>query len=154
MIFDTIENISRYATLGEHFAEAAKLILSTDFGAMEPGRYSVDGSPVYYTVQETTTKPFSETKWEAHHQYADIQIALEDGEIIGYAPRAKLDGWQAEIPGKDIIFAENDRVGTPLIMDRRSFAIFFPQDAHRPCQAAAQGRKLRKAVVKVPVQFQ
>ena len=41
--------------------------------------------------------------------------------------------------------------GNPLILPAASFAVFFPQDAHKPLLAVAEPVKVKKVVIKCEI---
>lgn len=149
MIFDTIKNIGCYRGLGSNMDRAIEALLSTDFSALETGRYEVDGDDVFFMIQEPTLKEEDEARYEIHRSYADIQLALTDGEVILALPAGQIEEWQPFDLEKDAGFSTNAEPGIPLEMKPGCFAIFFPQDAHMPCLRGGDEKKSRKVVVKV-----
>ena len=51
MIYDRIENIETYTAISERLAKGLRLLRTTDFSAMEAGKYEVDGTELYYMLQ-------------------------------------------------------------------------------------------------------
>lgn len=149
MIFDTLKNIGCYRGLSANFDRAIDFILDTDFSAQAAGRYEIDGDNVFYMIQEPRLKEEDEALYEIHARYADIQLALTDGETILALPKDSIEDWQEFDAEKDIGFSANAEPGIPLEMNAGSFAIFFPQDAHMPCLRGGDARTCRKLVVKV-----
>lgn len=151
MIFDSVENASRYFGMDRQLDAGLKLLSSTDFSCMDAGKHEIEGSQVFYMVQNPALLEMSQTKWEHHEKYIDIQFALTGGEQIAWLPTQDIADWDPMDTQKDIAFARNQQAGTLLNMEKGRFAVFFPTDAHRPCIAAADIRESRKVVVKVPV---
>ena len=149
MIFDTLKNIGCYRGLSANMDRAIETLLNTDFSALEAGRYEVDGDNVFFMIQEPQLKEEEEALYEVHRKYADIQLALTDGEVILALPIGQIEEWQAFDEAKDIGFSANAEPGIPLEMKKDCFAVFFPQDAHMPCLRGGDEKKCRKAVVKV-----
>ena len=149
MIFDTLQNIGCYRGLGANMDRAIETLLSTDFSTLDAGRFEVDGDNVFFIIQESALEEEDEARYEIHRSYADIQLALTDGETILALPTSQIEAWQAFDEAKDIGFSQNSEPGIPLEMNAGSFAIFFPQDAHMPCLRGGDAKKCRKAVVKV-----
>lgn len=149
MIYDKIENAALYLGISPAMDAALRLIqgpidrLPTGRGEAEQG--------VYYNVSDTALRPLSEARWEAHRNYADIQIGFEPGEFIGVLPLDALRRVGEYDPGRDILFASDEALGVQLPLTPGMFAVFFPTDAHRPCIAAQEVKAVRKLVVKVPV---
>ena len=72
MIYDKIDNLETYAGISERLMKGLRLLKETDFSALEPGRYEVDGNELYFMVQSYQTKESNDTP-EAHKKYIDIQ---------------------------------------------------------------------------------
>ena len=75
MIFDKLENIETYVSISDGLAKGLRLLKETDFSAMEPGKYTVDGDELYYMVQCYQSRPVNDTP-EAHRKYIDIQYIV------------------------------------------------------------------------------
>ncbi len=149
MIFDSVGNFRRYLGISPLLDKALYFLYENGFADVKPGRYALDGDSVYYMVQEPALKPLEETRWEAHRQYVDIQLALAPGEAIACADAGKLDGWQAYDREHDIQFCDSGEEGILLPMEPGCFAVFFPSDAHRPVIRAGAAQSGRKVVFKV-----
>lgn len=149
MIFDTLQNIGCYRGLGANMDRAIETLLSTDFSTLDTGRFEVDGDNVFFIIQESALKEEDEARYEIHRSYADIQLALTDGEVILALPAGQIEEWQDYNEEKDTAFSRNAEPGIPLEMKPGCFAIFFPQDAHMPCLRGGDEKMSRKVVVKV-----
>lgn len=150
MIYDLIEHSDLYKGITPQLSTALELLKNTDFSALAPGRYELDDA-VYYNIMDCDLLPFSETKWECHRKYIDIQYLLEEGEQIGVLPTNQLTGWGEYSQERDICFAGGDAAGVVLPMRRHMFALFFPGDAHRPGWTECEPKSVRKVVIKIPV---
>jgi len=148
MIYDTLEHIAAYRGLGANMDRAIDLLQSTDFSKYEAGRYEVDGANVFFMIQEPELRQAEDAQFEAHRRYADIQLALTDGEIINYLPIEEVQKWQPFDEDKDIGFSNVPEKGIALPLNAGQFMILYPQDAHMPCLKGCAD-KTRKVVVKV-----
>lgn len=116
------------------------------------GKYPIDGDLMYVLVQHLSTEPTVERMAEAHRQYIDIQLLLSGRESIRVARNNDLiEVTQDELEARDrlsyhIVDNESDIILTPGM-----FAIFFPNDIHRPCCSVEENINIRKAVVKLHV---
>jgi hypothetical protein len=63
--------------------KALQVIALQDPHALPPGKYTVDGDNLLFTVVEGQTHPLTEQRPEYHRQYIDIHIVLAGVEIIG-----------------------------------------------------------------------
>ena len=148
MIYDLIQESGRYMGLLPQLDEALKFLAEADPAALVPGRYILSDK-VHYTVMEAELSAFSQTRWECHREYIDIQAALEPGESIGVWPAEKIEGWGPYSKEKDISFSDGREIGVTLPMNVGMFAVFFPADAHRACEKAGTEERIRKLVIKV-----
>lgn len=151
MIYDDVAHAGRYRGISVWLDKAIDCMEQTDFTALEPGTYQVDGEDVYYMVQAPALKEEADTKWEIHRRYIDIQIGLEDGEGISYLPADQVEGWQAYNDQKDVTLAFGPDTGVMLPLNKGMFALLFPHDGHRPCMKIGEAAEGRKVVFKVRV---
>ena len=147
MIYDTLKNIAAYKGISANMDRAIDFILSADFAAL-PDRFEVDGAKVFGFIQEPVLREAADAQFEAHRKYADIQIALADGEIINILPLEQVETWDAFDAEKDIGFSCVEEKGIAIPVNAGEFMILFPQDAHMPCLKGC-AEKTRKAVIKV-----
>ena len=149
MIYDSLKNAERYASISGNFAKAFAFLKETDLASLAAGRHEIDGDRVYASVQEPTYKPWQEGKWEAHRRYADIQAVLTGEEVMGFA---MLDTLAEEMPydeKKDCLILQGEG-GQRVRVRAGEMAVFFPQDAHKPNVSPTDGHESgRKIVVKV-----
>ena len=150
MIYDTLNNALLYKGLTEKLDVAFEDMLSRDFTGVGPGTCPLGESGVYFSAAEVSLKNRSDSRWECHDEYIDIQYIFSgDPEIIEYAPRTGVISWDKD-PAGDIYFSDDANRGIALKMIPGSFAVFFPGDAHRPAQGEA-GQHCIKIVYKVPI---
>ena len=147
MIADTLKNANPYKLLHKNFTTAFDFLQKTDFNSLPLGKTLIDGDNVIVSINEYTTKPINEAKWEAHRTYADIQILISGEELIGYSPIENMIVTEDYDTEKDLIFLTGQ--GEFLNMQAGKFAIFMPHDVHMPCVAKTIPCKVRKMVVKV-----
>jgi biofilm protein TabA len=148
MVLDALSQLNRYADLHPAFRVAADVIASRDLAALEPGRYEIDGTRLYLSIDDKEGRGRARARLESHRRYIDIQVTIEGHEEIGWRPvfecHAPNGAFEEQ---RDIQFYE-DAPATWLVVPPGYFAIFFPSDAHAPL--AGTGR-LKKAIFKVKV---
>ena len=151
MIIDSMFNYRLYRALGEGIAVGLSLAQEPWLRTAQPGRYETSNDGIYILVQDYSPKPEAETRWEAHNKYIDIQYVTRGVEVIGHAYRPDLTPDGPYDPVVDVMFYS----GTGNYFDVREhvFAIFFPQDAHRPGIARSGSDSVRKIVVKIPTRL-
>jgi biofilm protein TabA len=118
---------------------------------MPDGRYDIAGSDVFALVQSYETAAPGDKKYEAHRDYLDIQYVAAGSEVVYYAPVNRLQpltGYQAD---EDCQLYADPAVATGLQLTAGSFAIFYPQDGHKPGCVNGHVSQVKKVVVKVRV---
>jgi YhcH/YjgK/YiaL family protein len=130
--------------------EALDCLQNTDFAALAPGRYELRGEDIFFQVIDLTTKPTAENRPEVHRTYIDVQFSLQGSERIGFAAD---DGsnvvHQNLLKERDLLFYQDVRNESWIDMIPGSFAVFFPNDVHRPACMIEAPTAIRKVVVKV-----
>ncbi len=77
--------------LAQRLSAGFAYLQNADLAGLEPGRVEIDGDQVFAFVQEYTSKPMEQGRWEAHVKYIDIQYIVSGEEQIGYANVADSD---------------------------------------------------------------
>ena len=72
MIKDNIKNYKNYLGISNYFDEALKYLAQTDFSKLENGTYQIIQDKTFAIVQDYTSKPFEQGKFEAHEKFSDI----------------------------------------------------------------------------------
>lgn len=129
---------------------ALRFLRETDFDLLEAGRYPIKGEAIYAQVLDLETKPKAEVLPEVHRHYLDVQYLHRGNERMGFAPDLGTNEIaQPYNPEKDILFYQSAEYENELIMQAGCFAVFFPNDVHRPGCFDKQASRIRKVVVKV-----
>lgn len=149
MICENIKNAKNYISINKNFEKAFEFLKSNDLKNMPVGKYEIVGEEIFANVQEYTTQDEKEKNWEAHEKYIDIQLIVEGQEIMGYAPVDCLEVNEDFRPEKDLIFYKETTKGSNIKFTNGDFAIFFPEDGHKPGCALGNPSKVKKVVVKV-----
>jgi biofilm protein TabA len=149
MIFDTLENMHLYAGLiPARLYQGLQFLRDTDLTTLAIGRHDIDADNLYALVQEYTTRPFEQGKWEAHRKYIDIQHMVSGIERMGFANLAFMQLGEY-FPDRD--FQSLSGLGSSVDVLPGAFTIFFPQDAHMPGLCVDQPVPIRKVVLKISV---
>ena len=132
--------------------KALHFLRTTDFTTLEPGVVEIEGRNIFAQVLDLTTKDLHENRPEVHRRYLDIQFLAWGEEKIGIA----IDTGNNEISEslleqRDIIFYHASEHESFIEMIPGSYAIFFPQDVHRPACHKTVATPIRKIVVKVAI---
>jgi YhcH/YjgK/YiaL family protein len=83
MIIDTLSAAAKNAFYPPVIRKALQAVAQQDPHTLPPGKYTVDGDNLFFTVVEGQTRPLAEQRPEFHRQYIDIHIVLAGEEIIG-----------------------------------------------------------------------
>ena len=147
MILDKIENAGLYSCISENLKKGLDFLKNTDLSQVEVGRFEIDGKNVFALISEYESKAHQDCRLEAHQAYADIQYIVSGREAIGFAPLNGQTVTEEYIAEKDIVFFSGET--TQLILETGMFAVFYPQDAHRPSMQIDEPEHVKKIVVKV-----
>jgi biofilm protein TabA len=150
MIADKIENIDTYRGIHENVDKAIEYLLKEDFVSLSPGKHQIHGDDLFIIISEYTTKPKSESQYEAHRKYIDIQILIKGEENIYWLPVDGLNVSKEYSEETDAALFE-EASGSLICMERGYFALFFPKDAHMPGCSISRNIPVKKAVVKVRI---
>jgi biofilm protein TabA len=151
MIFDSAKNLDFYKSLGVdgRYEKAVDFLKNTDLESLAPGKYEIDGKNVFANVTEYTTVPWEEAKYEAHHNYTDIQYMISGSETMTYA---RIDELTEKVPyneEKDVVFYDNENPGLKVVVKAGEYMIFNPWDGHKPKAAAGEPAMIKKVIVKI-----
>ena len=151
MILDALSNADRYQHLHPRFALAFAWARDPANRARANGEYELLGRDLYVMMQNGQTMAAQEKRFESHRRYIDIQLNLEGGEIIEWTPSLGLAVSDDFRPDNDIRFhAPLHYAATSLVVRPDEFAIFWPEDAHKPgCHPYGAMVDYRKMVFKV-----
>ncbi len=151
MIFDSAKNLDFYRNLGldGRYEKAVDFLKNTDLESLAPGKYEIDGKNVFANVTEYTTVAWEDAKYEAHHNYTDIQYMISGSETMTYA---RIDELTEKVPyneEKDVVFYDNENPGLKVVVKAGEYMIFNPWDGHKPKAAAGEPAFIKKVIVKI-----
>ena len=150
MIIDDLTNAKKYFCIHPLFAPAFEYIQAQDKGALQPGKYEIQGDDLKVIISNNPgkTKEESNAKFECHEKYIDIQVCISGKETIGWKPRntcsQQKDQYNSE---KDVTFY-NDAPDMYFQLTNNQFAIFFPEDVHAPMIGEGE---IKKMIFKVKI---
>lgn len=147
MIKDNIKNAKKYYELSPSVKRALEFLEKTDFSKYEKGSYEIDGRNLYMNVEEYTTRKTSNI--EAHKKYIDIQFMIRGEENMGVITLDNLVVTDEYSEEKDVAFY---RGNAPLnLVKENEFIIFYPTDAHLPCQVVNEPKPVKKVIMKIKI---
>ncbi len=155
MIIGFLDNLNsnKWISGTNHFNEIIKLIETTDFTKKDDGVYKTDSEDFYYIISTYNTSDSMEEKpAEVHRKYIDLQYILYGEEKIGYADYKNSRTSLKEYDGKnDVELFSRIEDENFFILKKDMYAVFFPEDIHRPGLINKETRSVRKVIFKVPV---
>ena len=151
MILDHLKNLNNYRDLTGPLMQALEYIRNADFEKLDDTTYEVQGRDLFFFIQSYETREINETP-ESHRKYIDIQYMISGTEVMGVG---QLDTMTEEVeakPQNDIWFHRGPM--DYITVSQGMFAVFFPNDVHRP-GVCVDGKPLdyRKVVVKVSLEL-
>ena len=150
MILDTIANAQQYESLNAGFKLAFDFCRSFNCKDYSCGRYELDGDSVFAMVSEYDSVPVESMDWEGHRDYIDVQFLAQGKECIGWMPLRDASV-KSEYDAANDFQTFLDAPGTFLRMAKSDFAVFFPEDIHKPkciCDGSSHNIKI---VVKIHI---
>ncbi|EML2681610.1 MULTISPECIES: YhcH/YjgK/YiaL family protein [Klebsiella] len=133
--------------------QALAFLAEQDFQDFAPGKIDLIPDRLFCLLQEMDSVPFTEARPESHRQFIDIQYLISGHERMGVSRvesslHTVVDD---RTPQQDIMFWRVEEAETQVTLTPGMFAIFFPEDIHRPCCHPLGGgvSHLRKAVIKI-----
>ncbi|WKA61951.1 YhcH/YjgK/YiaL family protein [Pectobacterium aroidearum] len=151
MIFGHIDN----TFFGQHPAPVARALAylqKTDFSVLPTGRYLDEETGYSVQVLDLHTQTKSDLRPEVHRHHIDVQFLVSGTELIGVVTdNGRNPVYQEWNEARDILFYQDVDDESWLTMHAGNFAVFFPQDVHRPACIHEQPCAIRKVVVKIPM---
>ncbi len=145
MIVDSLKNCEKYIFSHEGFDKAFAFLKKAAEENLPVGRYEIDGDKVFAFIQEYTSK--TDSSFEAHKNYIDIQFILSGTEVMKVADISQMT---VSVPyTEDVMFFEDNKRASELVIEAGEYGIFFPWDAHMPGLCLDTPANVKKAVVKV-----
>jgi biofilm protein TabA len=150
MICDKFENMNLYFKEGDALYKA--IVYARDFDRSLPdGVHEVEGRDIFAKMVSYDTSPAEERKFESHKHYADVQVILEGAERMDVFQEQDMEPLEAYQEKDDVTMLNAPETYSSLAMTSGMFAVFFPQDIHRPnCNLNGKTRN-RKICMKVKI---
>ena len=150
MILDTHNNLSHYAPLFRGVDPSPLFSWLQTCRDVEPGtKVEFAGDKLFARTLRQDTGARDAFKWETHREYIDLQYILAGGEIIEWAPAAKLAADVAYDEKTDFQFYAPAAADALLTMQDGLFTFLFPSDGHKPLVADGTNRFVHKVIAKI-----
>ncbi len=148
MIYDKIENLSVYFDENSKFGKVEPALKEFLKAPFDSGKIEIDGDNMWCNVAKYNIEANTPVKYEAHREYADVQVMVDGEENIGWANFSECTVTEDFKEGSDIAFA-NAPNGQLFALRKGYFMVFFPEDAHAPCRKSENADFAHKLVFKV-----
>lgn len=148
MIYDKIENMGLYFSHLKGFERVESVCKDFLNAPFNDGKIEIDGENAWCNVSSYTINDENPLKYEAHRQYADVQVMVDGAEKFGWANINECQLTQDFTEGGDIAFMDAPD-GQFFELKKGYFAVFFPGDAHAPCRKSDLSDTAHKLVFKI-----
>lgn len=147
MIYDRIENISKYMGISKNLDKAFRFIQSTDLRSLPQGKTKIDGDNLFVNVMAVDKNQIDAEYFEVHKKYIDIHIDLDGTEIVqlgisGLEERAPIDD------ETDCGFYSSESHVSYILGEGR-FILLMPGEIHKPMVRIPERELKKKCVFKV-----
>ena len=137
-------------TLFEKLTEALDYIQNLDKSTLTPGKHEVNDE-FFYNYMEYEAKEPTDSIYEAHKNYVDIQYIVEGQERVDVSFEAYMELDTPYDTEKDIMFFKNPTESFSRILGADEYIIVLPHELHKPGQKVGENGNVKKIVGKVRV---
>ncbi len=144
MVYDKLENISRYRGLSKNLDTAIGWLQAHSVGDLPLGKTQIDGEAVFVNVMNAQTRPQQQAQFEVHEKYMDLQINLEGGEGFATGDKGCLVN-----PETDVALCDGN-VQSQGLLTKGWFVLFLAKEPHMPTLNTGDSpHTVKKAVFKI-----
>lgn len=156
MIYSHINVLKHCCIYPEQIARALDFCREAASKEWVEDTYFLEGERLTAKVFSRETGPKEEKFPEVHRRYAEVQFMAEGEEYIGYYPdfgknRIKEDC----LKEKDTLYYEENPEVQEIMLPMKAgcYAVFFPEDVHRPFCQMGKKQAVKRIVVKIDVDW-
>ena len=152
MIFGRLNHSKTHLALSGHSIWEEATSLLRGLSAKSPvGVSELHGNEMFLNIHTYLTKPEFMCRFEGHRNMIDLQYIIKGGELIDWHLKEHLKISGPYDSKKDFQFYKNPLTpsGTRIHLQAGYFAIFFPEDGHRPQINDGKNDSVLKAVIKI-----
>lgn len=142
--------VNSSSILKSRIEKAIKYISNLNFNELRVGKYEVDEN-FFYSVQEYEAFDASESIYESHRKYIDIQWIISGTEKLLITDKQNLITSNRYDEARDVINYEASDNMSAMILVPGGCAILFPNDAHRAERINGNRCMIKKIVGKVRI---
>ncbi len=150
MILDTHDNLHLYGGLFRDVDPSALFTWLKSCRDVPSGtKVEFAGDKLFARALRQDTGSRDAFRWETHREYIDLQFILGGGEIIEWAPAAKLVADVDYDAATDFQFYAAAEADVLLPMGDGLFVFLFPQDGHKPLVTNSTDSHVQKVIAKI-----
>lgn len=150
MILDTHDNLKHYAGIFRGVDPQPLFEWLKNCRDVAPGqKIDFAGDRLFAKTMRLDTGSREDFKWETHREYIDLQFIVGGGEVIEWAPAAKLVPDGAYDAKTDLQFYTSAESDVLLPMTDGLFVFLFPADGHKPLVSNGADRHVHKIIAKI-----
>jgi uncharacterized protein, YhcH/YjgK/YiaL family len=150
MILDAHNHLRHYASLFRGVEPTPLFDWLQNCRDVESGtKVEFAGDKLFAKVLRQDTGARDAFKWETHREYVDLQYILGGGEVIEWAPAAKLVADVRYDEKTDLQFHAPAEADALLNMQDGLFIFLFPADGHKPLVSDRENLQIHKVIAKI-----
>ncbi|MUJ36382.1 N-acetylneuraminate anomerase [Aliivibrio fischeri] len=150
MIYGHIEHQKTNQYLPRVIQQCLAYLNETDLEALPTGKHIIDGKNIFANVMEFETGDASSKQTEVHKEYVDVQCLIRGEERIQYSLEDEVNPIAKPYDEEnDFYLVESMNQCNDVIMHPKMFAVFLPEEPHKPGCVVSQSGLIKKIVIKV-----
>ena len=152
MLFAKLNTSSTYTPLIGHPVWDQALAFLHKLNEQSPlGITELKGDKMFVNVHTYLTKSVEDCRFEGHRNMIDLQYIIKGGELIDWRLKENLVADGNYLSEKDFQYYHTPSTlsATRVHLKSGYFAVFFPEDGHRPQINDGTNDSVLKAVVKI-----
>ena len=113
------------------------------------GKVEIDDKNIFALIATVKTEHPDKRFFEAHRDYIDVQFVIDGRQIIEWMPVTAFKEEKNYDEKNDLYKFNQNFSGSKIILGDNNYAVFFPEDAHKPLCFIGEEATIRICVIKV-----
>ncbi len=154
MVYGHVDTLEYCGLYPKEIVTSLDYCRASNINDWKEGTYFLDGDRLIAKVFHRETGPREEKLPEVHRRYIEVQFMAEGEEYIGYYPDLGDNGIKENcLEEKDTLYYEENHKVQEIMLPMRAgcYAIFFPEDVHRPFCQLGKPQEVKRIVVKIDI---
>jgi len=152
MLFGNINKLDMLGYTNNELLNLIKEALTLVEGKRD-GKYELSAAEAFVIVADGETELREVRRSEIHKAYIDVQVVLQGSEAIGYSYTLDDETLALTSLENDVTFFDHIDNEQFVNLSAGDFAVFYPNQPHRPLCAIDKPEKVKKAIIKIPKTF-